>query len=73
VLHSDVNEGGVKKCICRQCDQSCDKSHRFGTGGNKLLSSSNQVIYPHSGLSLLFLIHIMVGHQKSIYSPPLLT
>ena len=27
------------------------KSHRFGTGGNKLLSLSNQVIYPHSSLS----------------------
>jgi hypothetical protein len=46
--HSRKQKGHLSKVLT-----SAEKLLRFGVGGNKLLSSLNQVIYPHSSLGSL--------------------
>jgi hypothetical protein len=54
---------------------SAEKLLRFGVGGNKLLSSFNQAIYPHScGIAGAIFIpyqeHSMRGHSFAWFADP---
>ena len=64
VLSHSAEQKGQKGHLSKVLT-SAEKLLRFGVGGNKLLSSFNQVIYPHSNLCLTLLRNVFMVEFRS--------